>query len=89
MRLDLFLKVSRLVKRRTLAQDFCHRGWIEVNGTKGKPGRNMKQGDKIILHLGSRRKEIEILDIPQKNLPAKEAHKLYRVVSDLPEIERG
>ena len=87
MRLDLFLKVSRLVKRRTLAHEFCQRGWIEVNGTRGKPGREMKPGDRITLHLGSHIKEIEIIEIPQGNVPAKEAHKLYKILSDQPEYE--
>ncbi|MGA1841932.1 MAG: RNA-binding S4 domain-containing protein [bacterium] len=87
MRLDLFLKVSRLVKRRTLAHEFCQRGWIEVNGTRSKPGRDMKPGDRIILHLGSHRKEIEILEIPRGNVPAREAHKLYKILSDQPEYE--
>ncbi len=87
LRLDLFLKVSRLVKRRTLAHDFCQRGWIEVNGTRSKPGRDMKPGDRIILRLGSHRKEIEILEIPQGNVSAKEAHRLYKILSDQPEYE--
>ena len=87
MRLDLFLKISRLVKRRTLAHDFCKRGWIEVNGARSKPGRDMKPGDRIILHLGSHKKEIEILEIPHGNVPAKEAHKLYKILSDQPEYE--
>jgi ribosomal 50S subunit-recycling heat shock protein len=87
LRLDLFLKISRLVKRRTLAHEFCQRGWIEVNGVKGKPGKDVSPGDKIILHLGSRRKEIEILHIPQGNVSAKDANTLYRVISDTPMME--
>jgi ribosomal 50S subunit-recycling heat shock protein len=87
LRLDLFLKISRLVKRRTLAHEFCQRGWIEVNGTRSKPGRDIKPGDRIIIHLGSHRKEIEILETPQGNVPAREAHKLYNILSDQPENE--
>ena len=87
MRLDLFLKISRLVKRRTLAHDFCQRGWIQVNGTKGKPGKDVKPGDRIILHLGLRRKEVEILEIPKGNVPSKDASKLYQILSDRPEKE--
>jgi len=85
VRLDLFLKISRLVKRRTLAHDFCERGWLEVNGTKGKPGRDIKEGDRIVLHLGAHRKEVEILAIPDGNVPASEALKLYKILSDIPE----
>jgi ribosomal 50S subunit-recycling heat shock protein len=87
LRLDLFLKISRLVKRRTLAHEFCQRGWIDVNGAKGKPGKDVGPGDKIILHLGSRSKEIEILHIPQGNVSANDANTLYRVISDTPMME--
>ncbi|MGA1796599.1 MAG: RNA-binding S4 domain-containing protein [bacterium] len=85
MRLDLFLKISRLVKRRSLAHDFCERGWVEVNGAKGKPGRDLKEGDRIVLHLGAHRKEVEVLAIPSGNVRASEAATLYRILSDLPE----
>jgi len=84
LRLDLFLKISRLVKRRTLAHEFCQRGWIEVNGAKGKPGKDVNPGDKITLHLGSRSKEVEVLHIPHGNVSAKDASTLYRIISDTP-----
>ena len=77
------------MKRRTLAHDFCQRGWIEVNGTKGKPGKDVKPGDRIVLHLGLHRKELEILEIPKGNVPAKDAQTLYQVLSDEPENEGG
>ncbi|MBN2372384.1 RNA-binding S4 domain-containing protein [bacterium] len=96
MRLDLFLKASRLVKRRSLAQDFCRRGWIEVNGRKGKPGKDVLAGDRITLHLGSRIRVVKIIEIPKGNVPAWDANRLYEILSDQQEnipssssIEKG
>ena len=87
--MDLFLKASRLVKRRSLAQEFCRRGWIEVNGIKGKPGKNVVEGDKVTLYLGSRIRVTKILEIPKGNVSAGDANKLYEILSDLPKTERG
>ena len=47
MRLDKFLKVSRILKRRTLAQDACDMGKVSVNGRPGKPGHKLKVGDVV------------------------------------------
>ncbi len=47
MRLDLFLKTSRLVKRRTVAQEMCVAGRVLVNGNEAKPAKEVKQGDVI------------------------------------------
>lgn len=87
MRLDLFLKVSRLVKRRTLAQELCQRGWVELNGMRAKPGKEVKEGDRLLLNLGARKKEIEILCVPKGNVRACEVHKLYKIISDIKEKE--
>ena len=87
MRLDLFLKRSRLVKRRTIALEFCQNGWIELNGARGKPGKNVKPGDRITLHLWGRKKEVEVLKVPKGPVPAKETANLYNLISDLPEEE--
>ncbi len=54
MRLDKFLKVSRLIKRRTLAKDVSDQGRIEVNGRVAKPAAELKVGDTIKLNFGSR-----------------------------------
>lgn len=82
LRLDLFLKTSRLVKRRTLAQEFCQMGLIDVNGIRAKSSKNVSSGDRIKLSFGSKVTEIEILEIPQGNVPARDAHKLYRLLSE-------
>ena len=81
----MFLKISRIVKRRTLAHEFCEKGWIEVNGKRGKPGRTVKQGDRILLHLWSRRREVQILEIPKGSVSKRDAEKLFKILSDEPE----
>ena len=61
MRLDLFLKVSRLILRRTLAQEFCDAGRVKINGMTAKPAREVKVGDEIeITRLSKVGDEIEI-----------------------------
>ena len=52
MRLDLFLKTARLIKRRTIAKEFCDRGLVVVNGKAAKPSYEVKDGDQITLKFG-------------------------------------
>ncbi|MBC7319307.1 RNA-binding S4 domain-containing protein [bacterium] len=68
MRLDVFLKVSGLIKRRTIANELCDRGLVLVNGTKGKAGRIIKEGDIIDLKIGRYSYKVEILSIPEKKV---------------------
>lgn len=66
MRLDKFLQVSRLVKRRTLAQDAVRAGRAEVNGRIAKPGTELKRGDLVSLALGRRRLVLRVLELPER-----------------------
>lgn len=68
MRLDVFLKASGLIKRRTIANELCDRGLVLVNGTKGKAGRTIKEGDIIDLKIGRYSYKVEILSIPEKKV---------------------
>ncbi|BAF58303.1 MAG: RNA-binding S4 domain-containing protein [Pelotomaculum sp.] len=81
MRLDKFLKVSRVIKRRTLAKEVCDRGQVEVNGRPAKAGTEIKPGDVLAINFGHRLLRLEILSV-QENVPAKLAAELYRVVED-------
>ena len=54
MRLDLFLKETRIIKRRTIAKEFCDRGLVVVNDKTGKPSYEVKDGDKIHVKLGNK-----------------------------------
>lgn len=77
MRLDKFLKVSRLIKRRTVANEACDAGRVLVNGTVAKASQKVKKGDIIEIQLGTRTVKAEVLDI--KDTTKKEdAAELFR-----------
>ena len=61
MRLDKYLKVSRLIKRRTVANEACDNGRISVNGRVGKASYDVKVGDRIEISMGSRTVAVEVL----------------------------
>lgn len=65
MRLDKYLKVSRLIKRRTVANEACDNGRITVNGKVAKAGYDVKPGDKIEISLGSRTVAVEVLQVAE------------------------
>lgn len=81
MRLDKFLKVSRVIKRRTLAKEVCDRGQVAVNGRAAKAGTEVKSGDILVINFGHRTLKLEIVSI-QENVPAKLAAELYKVIED-------
>lgn len=66
MRLDKFLQVTRLVKRRTLAQEVVRAGRVQVNGRVAKPGTELRQGDLVALALGRRRLVVRVLEVPER-----------------------
>ena len=63
MRLDKFLKVSRIIKRRSVANDACDSEHVSINGRPGKPGAKVKVGDIIEVTFGSRTTKYEVLEI--------------------------
>lgn len=65
MRLDKYLKVSRLIKRRTVANEACDNGRISVNGRVVKASYEVKVGDRIEINLGSRTVAVEVLQIAE------------------------
>ena len=79
MRLDKFLKVSRIIKRRTVAKDFAESERVLVNGRIAKPATEIKKGDHIVMQIGVRTTEYEVLDV-KDNVKAAEAKNLYRIV---------
>lgn len=64
MRLDLFLKISRLVKRRAVARSLCDAGRVAVNGHESKPGKELRQGDVVEILFNAKRVELEVLSLP-------------------------
>ncbi len=81
MRLDKYLKVSRLIKRRTVAKEICEAGKIEVNGRPAKAGHEVKVGDKIQIRFGNRHLLAEILEI-KETIRADQADTLFQVLED-------
>lgn len=65
MRLDKFLKVSRLIKRRTVANEACDAGRVSVNGRPQKAGYEVKTGDVIAISFGQKTVEAEVLDVQE------------------------
>jgi ribosomal 50S subunit-recycling heat shock protein len=82
MRLDLFLKASRLVLRRTVARELCDAGRVKVNGESAKPSKEVKAGDEIEIRRGARRSLYRINDLPRSKQVSKEsASALVEVIS--------
>ena len=81
MRLDKFLKVSRLIKRRTVANDACDADRILVNGKVAKASYNVKLGDIISVTFGSKTVDVKVLEIKETTKKA-EAASMYEVVSE-------
>lgn len=63
MRLDKYLKVSRLIKRRTVANEACDNGRVSVNGKVAKASQEIKAGDKIEITLGARTVAVEVFQV--------------------------
>ena len=80
MRLDKFLKVSRLIKRRTVANTVSEMGRVNVNGNPAKPAKQLKIGDIIEIEYSNRIEKVEILKIPNGNVSIQEADSLYKII---------
>ena len=79
MRLDKYLKVSRLIKRRTVANEACDAGRIEVNGKIAKASLNVKVGDIISIKFGTKEMKVEVLNI-ENVIKKEEAGDMYKVL---------
>lgn len=65
MRLDKYLKVSRLIKRRSVANEACDAGRVTINGKVSKAGAEVKEGDTIEIQFGNRNTKLEILQVKE------------------------
>lgn len=79
MRLDKYLKVSRLIKRRTVANEACDAGRVCVNGRTARASCDVKPGDRISLSLGAHKLNVEVLEI-NEHAAKSDASSLYRVI---------
>lgn len=81
MRLDKFLKVSRLIKRRTVANEACDSERISVNGRNAKASYDVKLGDLITVKFGSKSVTVKVLEIKETTKKAESAG-MYEIVSE-------
>ena len=79
MRLDKFLKVSRLIKRRTVANEACDAGRVLVNDKPAKASSNVKEGDIITIQFGNKDVKVEVLDV-KETVKKEEVENLYKYV---------
>ena len=75
--MDKFLKVSRLIKRRTVANEACDAGRVLVNDKTAKASLNVREGDMIEIQFGTRAVKVEVLEV-QETVKKDEAKELYR-----------
>ena len=81
MRLDKFLKVSRIIKRRTVAKDASDGGRVSINGKPAKPSAEVKAGDVLEIRFGERLHRYEVLEINEKAAKA-DAASMYRTLPE-------
>lgn len=77
MRLDKYLKVSRLIKRRTVANEACDAGRVLVNGKPAKASVSVKEGDQIEIQFGGKAVKVEVLSV-QETVKKEAAAEMYR-----------
>lgn len=82
MRVDVFLKQTRLVKRRSLAKELCEEGAVSINGHVVRAGREINPGDELTLSLRNRKLEVEVVDVPTRPPSIAHASDFYRIIRD-------
>ena len=80
MRLDKYLKVSRLIKRRTIANEACDAGRVLINDKPAKASANVKVGDVITISFGNKEVKVEVLDVTE-SVRKEEAKELFKYLS--------
>ncbi|MEC5425993.1 RNA-binding S4 domain-containing protein [Virgibacillus sp. C22-A2] len=81
MRLDKFLKVSRLIKRRTMAKEVADQGRITINGNQAKASTVVSRGDEMVIKFGQKRVTIQVNDL-RETVKKDEAETLYSVIKE-------
>lgn len=82
MRLDKFLKVSRLIKRRTVANEVSDQGRIFLNGKIAKAASKVKEGDELAIEYYNKTLTVRVLKVPAGNVSIQEAKDLYEIISE-------
>jgi ribosomal 50S subunit-recycling heat shock protein len=81
MRLDKFLKVSRIIKRRTVASEACDKQRVSVNGNTAKAGKDLKTGDIIEIRFGSNTLKVKVLRLSE-TVRKEEADGMYQILEE-------
>lgn len=81
MRIDKYLKVSRLIKRRTVAKEIVDGGTVTINGKDAKPSSEIKVGDQVLLRLGKHRILFEVLAVSE-NATKASSSEMYKIIKD-------
>lgn len=82
MRLDRFLKISRLIKQRSVAKWACDAGRVSVLGRKAKAGTTVRPGDELTISLRDRTLVVRVLEVPAGNVSKERAPRLYEIVEE-------
>lgn len=82
MRLDKFLKVSRLIKRRTLAKEVCDSGRVQLSGRVAKAGTEVASGQSLTIDFGRRRLTVKVVEL-RETTRANQAREMYEVISEV------
>ncbi len=82
MRLDRYLKETRIIKRRTLAKEMCEEGFVFVNGKKAKASHEVKPGEEIEVFFKIKKVTYRVKDIPQKGTPKSDSGRYYEVINE-------
>ncbi|MBP1045939.1 RNA-binding S4 domain-containing protein [Enterococcus sp. BWM-S5] len=81
MRLDKFLKVSRIIKRRAVAKEVADKGRIQINGVLAKSSSTVKIGDQVKIRFGNKILEIEVKEL-HDSTKKEDAEKMYQIISE-------
>ncbi|NLD45812.1 MAG: RNA-binding S4 domain-containing protein [Clostridiaceae bacterium] len=81
MRIDKYLKVSRLIKRRSLANEACEQGRVKINDKVAKPGSDIKVGDIIEIQFGNATTRVKVISVTEHVLKA-DSKEMYEILSD-------
>jgi len=82
VRIDSFLKVGRIVKRRPLARGLCDGGRVKVNGHIARAGKEIKVGDELEIRFGRKTVALQVLSLPESAVSKKAASEMYRIIRE-------
>ena len=81
MRLDKFLKISRIIKRRSVAKEVADKGRIQINGKLAKSSSDVKVGDQLKIQFGNKTMEVKVNELHEST--KKEDQKMYEIISEI------